>query len=245
MRRMTGLLSVASRSSPSNNKEKKEKKEKKERRDSKLMQHQIPSFVELEPDDYHDGVVQSSEAILHARDVLEDPEDFNVVFKSIVDVFHAGHNHDEDDEDGIEQEIEAEYAFARTEWGDEEFMEEHAHQLVVDREKKRLQRHIKRHADEHVHEIHDRIEHGDRLREGATQDHEKKKKKMGNVDGGGDEEEESSGEEDDESSGENESEADERDEDSIGEFHTDFQAEFRGKKTNSMDEESVVTELGT
>ena len=96
MRRMTGL-SVAT-ATMSLNDDDDEKNKKKKKRTSKLMDHQIPSFVELEPDEYHNGERHSSEPILHARDVLEDPEDFNIVFESILTVFRAGHNHEEDDE---------------------------------------------------------------------------------------------------------------------------------------------------
>ena len=95
MRRMTGL-SVATATMSLNDDD--EINNKKKKRTSKLMDHQIPSFVELEPDEYHHGVRRSSEPILHARDVLEDPEDFNIVFESILAVFQAGHNHEEDDE---------------------------------------------------------------------------------------------------------------------------------------------------
>jgi CRISPR/Cas system CSM-associated protein Csm4 (group 5 of RAMP superfamily) len=81
-----------------NRPEPKKTNKKKTKRTSKLMDHQIPSFVELEPDEYHNGERHSSEPILHARDVLEDPEDFNIVFESILTVFRAGHNHEEDDD---------------------------------------------------------------------------------------------------------------------------------------------------
>ena len=104
-------------------------------------------------------------------------------------------------QEAIQQEVDAEYTFANTEWGDEEFMEEHAHQLQEDREKKRLQRHVKRHADEHVHEIQES------MKDSAEQQNQNQ-----------DDDEDEEGSEESES----DAEIDERDEDSISEFHSEF-----------------------
>ena len=115
-----------------------------------VVGHQIPSFTEEEPDEYH-RLVQKSKPILHARDVIDDPEDFDSLFETMHRIFKNGHDHSIDDPDSMLQQTEAVYTFAKTEWGDEAFMKEHAHQVEVEHEKKRLQQHIERHAEDELH----------------------------------------------------------------------------------------------
>jgi hypothetical protein len=165
VRRMTGLGLVSS-SQPS--------KKTLTNLTLQLMTHQIPPFVELEPDEYHQDELQSSEPVLHARDVLDDPDDFNTLFEDMLTVYKNGHHAwIEDDADAILQETEAVYTFAHEEWGDETFMAEHAHQMEEAREKNRLQSHIKRHADEILVGNNNSNENGDEDKNEDTDDVDK------------------------------------------------------------------------
>jgi hypothetical protein len=136
VRRMTGFASNSSDISSNNNSNNRFK-----------MGHQIPSYEELQPDEYN-KIAQISEPLLHARDVIDDPEEFDKLFDDMKQIFKNGHDHSIDDPDSMLQQTENVYTFAKSEWGDEAFMKEHAHQVELEHEKKRLQQHIERHAED-------------------------------------------------------------------------------------------------
>ena len=181
----------------------------------KVMNHQIPPFVEIEADDHHDGKVLSSQPVLHARDVLDDPDDFNYVFEKIVVVYKNGHHaYMQDDPDAILQETEATYTFAKNEWGDEEFMKEHAHNMQENREKHRLETHIKRHADEILLDKNDYNNNNNNNNNNQNEENQENQTNQTNQNNQGDH----------------------RDEDSLDEFRSEFD--------DSLYDASVVTELG-
>ena len=59
---------------------------------------QVPAYVELTTDRWNvTGVPRCSEAVEHARDVLDDPDDFNELFKKLFDIFEKGYEKTRDE----------------------------------------------------------------------------------------------------------------------------------------------------
>ena len=107
---------------------------------------QVPSFVELMTDAWNKtGVPRTSDAVEHARDVLDDPDDFNELFKKLFHIFERGYQNSCDNvsasfegliDDDLETSPEADLSSQF--WGTEKYASQEEKDLKTSREREGL-----------------------------------------------------------------------------------------------------------